>query len=253
MCFSASCLFAARADAQVVPAEDHVAEFGVMFWKPSPELTLSTPSLSGSGINDVDFVKEFSIKDKFFPEFRAVLGRKHKARVHFVPINYKESTTVQRTIVFQGRTFNVGVPASTDIKWDIWQFGYEWDFVSRKEGFFGLLVDLKYNKIKASIESTALSSPAATDTKAPVPTVGVVGRGYVTPMVSITGEFTGLKITRSDFEAKFFDFDIYGTVSVGRNLGVQGGYRSLVVNYLVDDDRGDMKMKGPYVGAVARF
>ena len=253
VCFTASALFAPRADAQTLPAEDHVVELGVMFWKPSPELIISTPALSGGGVNEVDFVKEFGIEDKAFPEFRAVLGRRHKVRASFVSIKYDEDTTIQRTIVFQGRTFNVGVPASTDITWDLWRFGYEWDFVSRERGFFGALVDLKYNKITASIDSPALASTASTDTKAPVPTSGVIGRGYVAPMVAITGEFTGLSITRDEFEAKFFDFDIYGTVSFARNVGVQGGYRSVVVDYLVDDDSGDLKMKGPYIGGVLRF
>jgi hypothetical protein len=81
----------------------------------------------------------------------------------------------------------------------------------------------------------------------------VIGRGYVAPAVSITGELTGLSITRDEFEGKFFDFDLYGTVSFGRNVGVQGGYRSVVVDYIVDEDTGDLKMKGPYFGAVVRF
>lgn len=253
VCVSAFTLFAAGANAQLLPAENHVVELGVMAWTPSPELTLSTRALSGTGVNEVDFVREFGIEDQFFPEFRAVLGRNHKVRVSFVSIKYDADTTIQRTIVFQGRTFNIGVPASTDIKWDLWKFGYEWDFVSRQRGFFGFITDLKYNKIEASISSPALTSAAATDTTAPVPTFGVIGRGLVTPMVAITGEFTGLSITRDEFEAKFFDFDLYGTVSLGRNLGVQGGYRSVVVDYLVDEDSGDLKMKGPYVGAVVRF
>jgi hypothetical protein len=257
LCVIASCLctltlLAGRAHAQVLPAEDHVVELGVMFWKPSPELTLSTNALSGAGVNDVDFVQEFGLENKFFREFRASLGRNHKFRVNFVTIKYDAETTIRRTIVFQGRTFTIGAPASADIQWNLWKFGYEWDVVSRERGFLGFIADLKYNKIEASIDSPALTSAAATDTTAWVPTFGVIGRGYLAPMVAITGEFTGLSITRDD-EIKFFDFDLYGTVSFGRNVGVQGGYRSVVVDYLVDEDSGDLKMKGPYFGALVRF
>jgi hypothetical protein len=81
----------------------------------------------------------------------------------------------------------------------------------------------------------------------------VIGRGYIAPNVSVTGEFTGLSFNRADDEVKFFDFDVYGTISLGRNVGVQGGYRSVVVDYLVDEDSGDLKMKGMYFGAVVRF
>ena len=242
----------ASAHAQL-PAEDHVVELGVMFWKPSPELTLSTDALVGAGVNEVDFVQEFGIEDKYFPEFRATLGRNHKFRASFVTFSYDAETIITRRIVFQGRTFDIGVPATADITWNLYTFGYEWDFVSRERGFFGFVADLKYNKVEASIDSPALTAAAATDVTAPVPTIGVIGRGYVATAVSITGEFTGFKFSRDENEVTFFDFDLYGTVSLGRNVGVQGGYRSVVADYIIDEDTGDLKMKGPYFGAVVRF
>ena len=49
------------------------------------------------------------------------------------------------------------------------------------------------------------------------------------------------------------DFDIYATLNFGKNVGVQGGYRSVVAEYLVDDDQGDLKLKGTYFGGVVRF
>jgi hypothetical protein len=242
-----------RADAQVLPAEDHVVEVGVMFWKPTPELTLSTDALAGSSISEVDFVEEFGIEDKYFPEFRATVGRSHKLRVSYVNFKYAEDATIQRTFTFQGRTFTIGAPATTDIDWRLWKFGYQWDFISRERGTFGVIADLKYNQIDASVDSPVLRSSASTDVTAPVPTIGVAGRAYVAPMVSIGGEFSGLKLERDEFDVKFFDFDINGIVSFGRFLGAQVGYRSITAEYIVDEDFGDLKMKGPYFGGVLRF
>jgi hypothetical protein len=102
VCFCALTLFTTRAHAQVLPADDHVVELGVMFWKPSPELLLSTNGLSAAGVEEVDFVQEFGIEDKYFPEFRAVIGRNHKFRFSYVSINYDEEATIQRTFRFQG-------------------------------------------------------------------------------------------------------------------------------------------------------
>jgi hypothetical protein len=234
-------------------AQDHVVELGLTFWKPSPELTLSTDALAGLSSNEVDFVQEFGIEDDSFPAFRAAIGRSHKFRLSYVKFSYDAEATIRRTFTFQGRTFTIGAPATTDIEWDLWTFGYEWDFVSRERGFFGVVTDLKYNKVKASVDSPALQSTAATDTTAPVPTIGVIGRGYIGSMVSITGEYTGLKITRDEFEVKFTDFDVNGTVTFGRNVGAQVGYRSVVANYVVDEDAGDLRMTGPYFGGVLRF
>ena len=236
-----------------LPAEDHVAELGVMFFKPAPELILSTDTLVGAGVNQVDFVQEFAIEEEAFPEFRVVLGREHKFRASFVTFDYEAEAFITRTIRFQGQTFNIGVPAATDITWRLYRFGYQWDFVSRERGFFGVVAELKYNRIEASVDSPALSSAATTDTTAPVPTLGVVGRAYIVPAVSITGEFTGLSLTPGDDELKVFDLDIYGMVSFGRYVGIQGGYRSVVADYVMNDDIGDLSMKGPYFGAVVKF
>ena len=249
LCFSAVTLCAPPAEAQ----NTNVGELSIVFWSPDPELTIQSGAVTNATeLTDIDFVQEFGIEKKSFPEIRFVVGRSHKFRLGYVPVKYDASATIQRTITFRGQTFSVGVPASTEITWDVWRFGYEWDFVSTDRGFVGLIGELKYNRLQASINSAALASPAETDQKAPVPTVGMVGRGFVAPMVTITGEFTGLKITTSDFEATFADFDINGAVTFGP-VGVQGGYRSVTVDYVIDEDSGDLKIQGPYVGFVVRF
>jgi hypothetical protein len=247
LCLSFLSLFSTGAYAQ-----GHVGEVGVMLWKPSPELVLSTETLSGFSIDEVDFVQEFGIEDKWFPEYRATIGRSHKFRFAYVKFNYDEEATIQRTFTFQGRQFTIGAPATADIEWTLWKLGYEWDIVSREQGFFGVFTDLKINKVVASVDSPVLRSAATADVTAPIPTIGVIGRGYLSPQVAITGEFSGLKLTNDEFDVKFFDFDINGTIG-SRNAGVQIGYRSVIADYVVDEDLGDLKMKGMYFGGFVRF
>ena len=249
VCLTAFTLITSRAEAQ----NDTVGELSVLFWKPTPELVIATPAITGAGVNEVDFVTEFGIEDKWFPEFRGSLGRKHKLRFGYVPIKYEQSATITRTITLRGTTFTVGAPATADIKWDLWRVGYEWDFVSGDSGFFGVIADLKYNKVTATIDSPALARASTTEQKAPVPTIGAIGRGYVTPNVAISAEFTALKIDRDDFNAKFYDFDVNAFVTFGKYIGAQGGYRSVTVEYFADDDTGDLKMQGPYAGLILRF
>lgn len=155
--FLALTLMAGRAEAQVA-AEDHAVELGVMLWKPTPEITLSTDALAGTGIDTVDFVQEFGIAEEWFPEFRLVAGRSHKFRLSYVQMKYDAEATLERTITFRGQTFTIGAPATADIKWDLWRFGYEWDFVRADRGYLGAVVDVKYNKIVASVDSPLLTS-----------------------------------------------------------------------------------------------
>jgi hypothetical protein len=249
-CYLLATLVAAPAAAQNI----NVGEFNLLFLRPDPTLRLQSGSLASStGINEVDFVREFGIENEWFPEIRFSAGRRHKFRFGYLPVRYEAETVIVRTITFGGQVFTIGAPASTDVDWDIWRFGYEWDFVSNERGFVGVIGELKYNRLDAVVESPALTQPAFTEQKAPIPTVGVIGRGFVHPMVSITAEFSGLQFNTDDFEAKFYDFDVNGAVTFGRSIGVQGGYRHITVDYFIDDDAGDLRLSGPYIGLVARF
>jgi hypothetical protein len=251
LCFAALTLVTTRAEAQ----NTMNGEIAVVFWKPSPDLLIQSGAIAAATANNdpIDFVAEFGIEDKWFPGFRASLGRKHKFNISYAPVKYDATATITRTITFRGQTIRVGAPATTEIKWDLWRFGYEWDFVSMEKGYFGVIADLKYNKLEASIDSPALTSTASTEQNAPVPTIGVAFRAFPIPMLSIGGEFSGLKLNRDEFEAKFFDLNVDGTVYFGKYVGVQGGYRSVTVDYVIDDDLGDLKLQGPWLGGLVRF
>jgi len=229
-------------------------EFSVLFWQPDPTLTISSPSIrSATSEPDVDLVSTFSIEDKGFPELRLHLGRKHKFRFSYVPVKYDAETTITRTITVNGRTLTIGAPAATDVKWDLLHLGYEWDFVSMEKGYVGVIGELKYQRLDAEVTSPLLTQPAVTDQKAPVPTIGVAFRAMPVPYVGVGGEFGGLKVSGGDFDAKLFDFDINGFVQFGQWIGIQGGYRAVTIDYDIDEDTGDLKLKGPYVGAMLRF
>jgi len=263
-------LAAVRAEAQFnvanpVPGEQYVVELGLNWWTPSPTLDIQTGALAALGENRVDFVREFDIENTRFTEFHATLkaGRKHKLRFSRVPMRYEESATLSRTIEFGGITFPVSVPATADLEWLLWRIGYEWDFAVGDRGFAGLLTELQVNKVTADLSAAGYGSEL-TEITAPVPTIGLVLRGYPGRHVSITGEFTGFSVpgfvgrwvsdaVGDEFEVKMFDFDLYATVNLGRHVGVRGGYRSVKADYTVEDDTGNLQMKGLYFGGLVRF
>jgi hypothetical protein len=188
----------------------------------------------------VDFVNTFALEDDRFTELRLVLkGGKHKFRAARVVFEYQESATIQ------------GAPATTDIEWELWRVGYEYDFIRRQQGFVGVVTELKYNEVDARVNTPF--GRAETLQKVPIPTIGAIGRGYLGDAVSVTAEFTMLSLDRDDLRGKFYDFDLYGTGHFGKSFGVQAGYRSVTTDYLVDDDAGDLKMKGFYFGGLVRF
>ena len=235
----ALCVATVNAEAQ--EPEQFNQEIAVMFWSPTPDFVVTDPAFAPVG-GTVDFVNTFNIDDKRFIEYRFVTkaGQKHKIRFSKVKFDYEENAAVVQ-----------GVPVAADIQWELWRFGYEYDIFKGSAGFLGIVTELKYSNVQASIAG-ALGS-VAIEQKVPVPTVGGIVRGYLGDYVSLTGEYTFLSVDREDYRGKFYDLDLYAIAHFGKTVGAQFGYRKVHVDYLVDDDQGDLKMEGVYFGGVVRF
>ena len=262
-------LGASRVNAQFrpsnpVPGENYHVELGLMFWNTSPGIVIGSPSLGQFSPAPVDFVGLLGLEDKRFSEFRGVLkGGRHKLRISRIGFNFSQTVVPPSTVTIDGRTFPVTAPTTGAFDWDMFRLGYEHDFGQSDRGYIGLITEVKFNSVTAALRAPDLNATAnIQDVSVPAPQLGVVARVYPHKNVSITAEFTGFKVLSflrtaltdaETFEANFKDFEIYGTVSITRFLGLQGGYRSLSVEYEVDAENGDLQMKGPYFGGMIRF
>ena len=172
-------------------------------------------------------------------------AEKHKFRFEYTPIKYDAETVLSRTIIFNGISFPVSIPIQSEVIWRAYRFTYEWDFVYRDRGFVGLILEAKYTDVSATL--TNVFDTEFVRARAPIPAIGVIGRGYVAPNISITSEFSFFKVPDidEDYGGSYFDFDIYGTVNFNDYVGAQGGYRSFDVFYKVEQDTGDMQVRGP--------
>jgi hypothetical protein len=236
--------------------ETYHVEFGGNFWAPTPEIVISSEGLGHLG-TDIDFVNDLGIEKERFGELRLVLrpARKHKFRFHYIPIQYKAESIVTREIVFNGIVYTIGLPVASEMNWKSYRIGYEFDFLYRDRWFAGFIFDVKYTDVDVTLSNQFLGTEF-TRARGPIPTIGGIFRGYVIPNISITAEVTGFKLPEridEDYRGSYIDVDVYGTVNLTDHVGFQAGYRSLDVNYRVEDDAGDLKLKGPYFGGVVRF
>jgi hypothetical protein len=236
--------------------ERYNVELAYGIWNPTPDLQVSGSSLGING-DIIDLVPDLGITKEKFREFRLVLrpAKKHKFRIGYTPIKYSvDDSILHRTIVFNGQKFNVGLPVTAEADWKVWRLGYEYDFVSRDRGFFGAILEAKYTHADFNLASPVTTEFASA--KAPIPAVGVIGRGYLARNVALTGEFTLFRLLNRDtdsYKGSYYDFDIYGTLNFTNNVGVQAGYRSLDVSYTVKEDFGSMTLRGYYFMGVVRF
>jgi hypothetical protein len=268
-------LFASPARAQFTgPVNDRPdgerfrIEGAASFWFPSIDLRIASENFGLAG-TAIDFKQDLGAEDKGLTDLRIVLKatNRSKFRFEYIPIKYDASKNLQRTIVFNGIKYNINVPVNSTFDWNAYRFIYEYDVASFNRWYAGFILEAKYTDVKVQ-----LAAPGDTEfatAQAPVPAFGGIGRFYVVPAISITGELTGMKLPENlvhNTFAHYVDFDLYGTINFNRFIGAQIGYRSLDVGVTVKSATGNdcptlaatgtsgcFNLKGPYFGVVARY
>ncbi|SRR6266542_4300275 len=246
---------ARRTLSDAATGETYHVEVGGDFWTPTPDIVITSEALGIIG-SRIDFVQDLGIEKTRFKQLKVVLrpSRKQKLRFEYTPITYDAASSLKRDIIFNGQRYSVALPVTTNLQWKAYRFAYEYDFLYLDRGFVGMLLEAKYTDVTAQLSNVLATEFVSA--KAPIPTIGVIGRGYVAPNISITGELSGLGtggLFGEDYRAHYVDFDLYGTVNFNDHVGAQVGYRSFNVFYHVKKDEGDLIVKGPYFGGVVRF
>jgi hypothetical protein len=260
-------LLVSPASAQYIPrplndpatGETYHIEGGVGLWFPGAQMVVSSESLGIIGTpaeRSIDLASDLGLTDQHFSELHLVLrpSKTSKFRLQYIPINYTQSATIKRTIVFNGQRYAVGLPVISTLSWKAYRLGYEYDFVVTNRGYAGFLVEAKYTDVQVQLDSPITSEFAMA--RAPIPALGGIGRVYVVPNISITADISGFKLPANLIKGStghYIDVDIYGTLNFTNNFGAQFGYRSFDVGYVVTNDTGSFKLKGLYFGVVARY
>jgi len=261
------CSVAAPASAQYQPrtlndpatGEKYHIEADASFWFPTADIVIASAgggTLSGLAGTEIDAKRDLALTDQRLTMLDVQLrpARNHKFRFQYIPVDFTQTTTLNRDIVFNGIRYSLGIPVNSTLDWKTYEFAYEYDFVVRNWGFVGFDLQAKYTDVQVS-----LASPIAAEfahARGPIPAIGGIARYYVVPNVSITGELSAFKIPDSidsRYNAHYVDVDIYGTLNFTNNIGVKGGFRSRDVGYLIKSDSGAFTLKGIYFGAVVRY
>jgi hypothetical protein len=255
----ASAQFKPRPINNPATGEQFHIEATAALWFPGADINVASESLGIPG-TVIDAKTDLGLTDQHLPQLGVVLrpARSHKFRMQYIPIEYDQTGTLTRDVIFNGQRYRVGLPVTSTLDWKAFRFNYEYDFIVKNEGFVGFITEVKYTDVQIQLNAVSGSTQISefAHVRAPIPALGAIGRYYVVPEFSITGEFTAFKIPDSinnQYNAHYVDIDIYGTLNFTNNVGVQAGYRSLDLGYLIKADSGNFTLKGLYFGAVLRY
>jgi len=227
----------------------------------------SHPSGSFSGANNqgsFNIDKDLGFGD--YSTFSGVIDWRFTRRNHLTlgtaPVRSDKTTTLSRTIEFQGSTFNVGTVVNSTIRSYAYVPGYQYDIIRRNHGYLAGTAQLELLDTSASITGTvAVNGQSRTQTAsgsffAPLPIIGAHGLWY--PMsksdrISLEGLVNGMY---------FFGYGNFissrGNVSLGlvkhvrAELGYQMGSRFSIHG---TSDRIGVRMtqKGPTLGVAVQW
>jgi len=178
--------------------------------------------------------------------------------------NQSKQTVFNRTVTFQGQTYNAGAVVNANLQSFILIPGYRYDIIRRKRGSLGLQVQVDLYDIKGTLSATAqvnngvpqAATRSSGSLRAPLPLAGPTFRLYVLPNSS------RLFVTANVMGMYFFGYGNYvssvGTVglTLSRNFSLRGGYQlgsRLNVNTKSDRIGLNLTQKGAVAGLEVSF
>lgn len=189
---------------------------------------------------------------------------KNHLYVQLVPLFSSKEYVLNRTITFQGQTFEVGAQVNSQLHAFFVAPGYQYDIIRRKRGHWGLAAQIDLFKSTAKISASGQVNGGGTVSGtrsasgallAPIPVAGPQFRLYLTdsPRVFVEGNLYGMY---------FFGYGSFVStaadlgVTLQKHISLNAGYQlasHLTVNGTEDRLALQLSQKGPVVGMEFSF
>lgn len=166
--------------------------------------------------------------------------------VGFTPLKYDASSTLTRTVTYEGQTFSGSTPVTTNI--DLKTYDLGWTFSPLNVGILEAEIGANIKFINGTVTLKNSTQTAQADFSAPVPMLKAVLRANG-PFVS--AEVDAMAIAYADNHL----YDVTAQVKLNPFpfMYVAGGYRFIDVELTDGDKLASMKIKGPFLGLGVDF
>ena len=230
----------------------------------------SSPSGDFQGSNSVDQIDlQHDLGFNNYSTFTGIIDWHftHKNHLTFTISPFQQSRTavLNRTVTYQGQTYQVGASVRANLRADLYAPGYEYDITRRKRGHLGVAVQIDLFNAKASLSAHAQvtgggnyqpSAYGSASLLAPIPVAGPEYRFYITnsPRLFVEGNLYGMYLFGyGNFVSTNNDLGF----TISKHLSVNAGYglgSRLVVNNQAATRIGlRLTQQGPLVGLEGSF
>jgi len=236
------------------------------FWfRSNPSGSIQSAGQYGFGLVDID-------KDLGLDSFSTFAGKMdwkftRKNHLYFVVIPFDRSrqTVLNRTVVFQGQTFDAGLVTQGNLRANLFAPGYQYDIIRRKRGHLGIAFQINLFDTEANISAAAqvtaggvqqAARSASGSLLAPIPVAGPEFRVYLTnsPRLFLEGNVYGMYLFGyGNFVSSAGTLGLTLSKNLSVNAGYQLGSRLEVKSNASDRIGINLTQKGAIVGLELSF
>jgi len=189
-------------------------------WKTAIEGTVQSGGLPIALHADLNLADEWT----FFGKLSFKPARRHRINLEGSPYEYSGINTLSRTIVYNGRTYNINDTVASEANLTYFFGGYQFDVVSHNRGHLGLEIGGALLDGTGTIRSVTTGVVATKSQTIGLPLAGAEFRYFFGPArLNVNGEVKGMAF--GDY-GSFFQ----GSVNVGagfQRVIFQAGYQYL--------------------------
>ncbi len=244
-------LFLSPASSWAQTGEDYNVEFEGRYWKPKLDSTIKmvensigteVEAIDDLGFDEKEDFGEGRLQIKFF--------KRHKFNFSYLPLKWDGDRVLNRTIQFNGQTFNAGVRVQSELDLKLFKGGYEYDFIVGDHGFLGGAIDVMVADTHVQLKAPISAIDQTEDVTLPLPMVGLIGRVYPIKWVNLTAKVSGLPLGGY---GHIIDAEASININPIKYVGISAGYRYLDFKAERKDDSVDYRLDGPFLTLNVRF
>jgi outer membrane protein len=225
------------------------------YWRPdfSGEVQVDDNSIIGTTI---DAENDLGMDDESYPTIEVFFGLgNHHLTLSYTKPDYSGKNNIARNIVFNGQTYTSNTFVESDLKFQMLDLEYQYDFINLEKflaGFsLGVLAKAKYIEGEARLQAASLGYDEKETFKVPVPMLGLgLHVGLLADILEARVKGAGVIYSGSTFYDAQADLSFTPIPFVA----IHGGYRAMKLKIDdISDVSADIEFKGPYAGLTISF
>lgn len=239
-----------------------IVDLGMFFLSTDMRVRVDGETTNDTG-DDVDFDDTFGIGD--FDRFRGEaswrFAPRHTLRAMYFENNRDATRTLNRDVVFQDETYQLGatVTATSNVK--VAQLAYDYAFMRRETYEITAGIGFHYVEIGLGLDTTLTSQGGATasgsrssdaSTSAPLPVLALRGTWQLPANFYLTAQAQYFYVDFDDYTGRLNDLKVTLVWQCTDHVGIGLGYNDFGFRFDIEDKRNfDGRLRWSYGGAIA--